>query len=295
MPRDTNTPTDRPLRVADPPPVNSPAIDESTYDGAPPISDSDYEGTYDQETTEEDEARIASETTAKERHPASRAISSVKDVTVMPEQLEGAGAQVALRSVFSRTISEPDKSFGSITAGFEMTETFPGTMSPQEIAEVATEQFILLKARVLDELELPYEQDPTTKRIMEAFPGSRQVAATAAQAAAPAPGRFGGRAAAPAAPQARRAARSVPQETPSRDELWGNLLDYPGRWYDQSQSKRSDGMPDFLSLDYVQADGWPVGLWLQYQGRDMCPDMEALNAIPVDAFAQTRPGRRANG
>lgn len=220
-------------------------------------------------------------------------------------EVNGMGSYVEITSVYSRTTEDSSGRWGSTTAGITLKETFPGEMSAGEIAEVAEGHYTILKPKVLDQLGLPYEQDPNTLLIMEVFPGSTTVARGPAQpqqmapspsapVPAPAPaGRFrsGGASAAPAPRTAQRGRTGGSggwEPAPSQAEMWTELLDYPHLWF-WNANKDKDTSPDFISTHYKNEQGYPASLWLEGRNGPNCPDEEALNAIPDEAFAQTKP------
>ena len=143
---------------------------------------------------------------------------------------------------------------------------------------------------------MPYSQDETTKMIMETFPGS-QVVASAPAEQAPRVAAQARQAAPPSNPPARpQQANTGPRRAPAAPakpaELWQELFDYPGDWF-WNEKKENANAADFMSTKYYKDDGWPVSLWIEsrFPGQS-CPDVEYLNAMDGNAFAQQRPRKR---
>jgi hypothetical protein len=90
---------------------------------------------------------------------------------------------------YSRTIKDPSASFGSITCGIDVAEVMPGTLDMPTLQELAKDQFIGIKALVLNQLGLQFSIDEETNNIMEIFPESQLVGQTRTAPLEPIPAR----------------------------------------------------------------------------------------------------------
>lgn len=176
------------------------------------------------------------------------------------------------------------------TAAAEVTlkQSFPGTMSPEEIQLCAQGLFQLAKQQTFDELGLQYEQN-AEGLIMEAFPDSKIVSSkklAAVRQAEPAPdGPYDEEEAFPdpepvqrpqanrsrpvaaqskPAPRAARAAsgrgRPAPQPVDA-DGYWEDVEKNPGDWFDNRETKTNPKAPDFRHKTWKE-NGYNVGLWI---------------------------------
>lgn len=81
--------------------------------------------------------------------------------------------EITIKARYRRVIQV--KQYEPAEADFEISETFPGTMPPEEIVECASSQFQIIKSLVFQQLGLDFKQDEITGLIMEAFPGTEVV------------------------------------------------------------------------------------------------------------------------
>lgn len=221
--------------------------------------------------------------------PPRKEQATVTDTSGMP--------MIEVASTFSRTLQvqqfEPQK------AEVTIRQSFPGTMTPQEVVELVQSQFVQIKSQVLLELGLPFEQDDETGRLIESFPGSTVVAsrpapnppAVAPPRAPAAPARTAPAARRPAAasgtpPKRQQASRGAQGgsggQTPSVEDMWSELLDYPHLWNDvRGEKEAGSRKPDFTSTQYMNDRGYPVGLWL----NDTKGRAPSVDEIPDEGFA----------
>lgn len=158
-----------------------------------------------------------------------------------------------------------------------VTQSFPASLSPEEIDESAKVLAQVVKVAVYEQLQLPYEQNEDTKVIHEVFPGSQNVAASPKLAAVPSePAEYTEAPTAPPVPQrtpqrrtgASRPATARPKPKGGEDDAWNDVMDHPENWYDNRTSKRNPNGPDFKATN---ASGWvnnrnePMSLWINGQ------------------------------
>lgn len=199
---------------------------------------------------------------------------------------------ITITSTFRRT--KQPASYETCTAELTVSETFVGSVSPEDVAQQAMSQFEVIKSEVFQQLGIDFEQDEATGRIMELFPNSVVVESHPSQKPKPAPRRL---AAAPEpepepeyeeepeeepapqrrAPRAPRASsapaqrRSSPSAPRARQQAaendpeghWQDLMENPGQWWDNRENKRNPKGPDFAHKAQKKAgSNFPVGLWL---------------------------------
>lgn len=184
----------------------------------------------------------------------------------------------------------------------DVEQTFPASLSPEEIMKSAERMATEVKVAVFDQLGLDYTQDEETRIVMEVFPGSQKVASLPRSAPVAAPDirdtaqsvqetplepsqTRRGRTTATNPPATRRRARSTPapvdQEQLTAD-LWESLVEHPENWFDNSQDKENPKAPDFRATNksgIKSADGrFPAGLWLNTCPEDLVlPDAGYAN------------------
>lgn len=189
-------------------------------------------------------------------------------------------AQTVIRTSFERvaqsTCGLPQ--YESARAAVSIEETFPGTLTPDEVAALVANQFIHAKGAVFQQLGIGFEQDETAV-LRETFGdvlavASAPTSAGAATVARPAPAQpatapptASPRPAARPAPRSAAAPRSAPATPalPTDEELWAELIERPDLWADVRPDKASGNAkpnaPDFRSS--IHKDGrFSKGLWL---------------------------------
>ena len=166
--------------------------------------------------------------------------------------------------------------YESARALVSVEETFPGTMNPDDVANIVANQFLHAKSAVLNQLGIAFAQDELGI-LRESFGDVAVVASHPAAAGTASVGRPPLRPvpspAAPPAPPQRPAPTAPParpaaaqrQAKPEDDGYWAEVMDRPDRWRDQRSDKASGaakpGAPDFVSLDHK--DGrFSKGLWM---------------------------------
>jgi hypothetical protein len=189
---------------------------------------------------------------------------------------------ITIQSTFTR--SHQLASYEQATASVTITEVFDGTVSPEDVATQASNQFLTIKSQVFNELGLPFEQDEESGLIIELFPGAEVVESK--PAAKPTARKVPGRRLAPvpddepeeddkprrAAPRAPRAAAPKPAASRNRKAAaddedpygdWADLAENPDDWeyFPDKESKRS---PDFRHKTRAQQGNprFKVSLWL---------------------------------
>lgn len=171
------------------------------------------------------------------------------------------------------------------TSEVTISETFDGTIDPDEISMQVASQHLIAKAQVFQELGLDFEQDEAG-RLVELFPGTEVVESKSAAKAKPAARRLRAapepepedepedepaprrtaprapRAAAPARPAARRAAPKPKGDDDDPYGDWQDLTDDPDSW-DYFAEKNTPKAPDFRHKTRKQANSnYRVSLWL---------------------------------
>lgn len=172
--------------------------------------------------------------------------------------------------------------YESARALVSVEETFPGTMNPDDVANIVANQFLHAKSAVLNQLGIAFAQDELGI-LRESFGDVAVVASHPAAAGSVSVARPPLRtvpAAAPVAPVTPLPQRPAPvapappvrppaaatgQHKPEDDGYWAELMDNPGRWRDQRPAKASGaakpGAPDFVSMDHKEGRFFK-GLWL---------------------------------
>lgn len=175
---------------------------------------------------------------------------------------------ITIRSRFRRVLQVAP--YQTAEAEISVEETFPGELSPDQIVDVAQNQFAIAKAQVFAQLGLKADFDEATGMIMEAMPDT--IAVTTPPTAVPV---------AAATPPA-----STPGAAPTanpKEAYWQDLAGNPANWKDLRPAKASGQLkptsPDFKSttIKDPKNDRFYVGLWLTD-----CP--EGL-AIPAAGYA----------
>ena len=195
--------------------------------------------------------------------------------------------EITIKVKFERQ-TQP-KQYEIARAGIELEMTYPGTFTPEQIANDGQSLYQVAKSLVFNELGVPFEQDSATGILMETFPGSTVMAIVpksepdhpvnkprAVRAVPQAPESPAGDDAddyyqdepepvtTPSRP-ARRAARPAPAPAPaglSTDDYWEDLEKNPGDWWDNRETKNNPKGPDFTSSKFKQDNGYRVALWL---------------------------------
>lgn len=159
-----------------------------------------------------------------------------------------------------------------------VTHTLEAGATAEAAAAAAAAMMRIAKSQVFLELDLPFEQDPTTQVIKQTFPSATVVHSQPVPAAQPAPAPAADPFAAVAQPVAQQPAlAAVPVADPT--DLWAQLAADPSQWYDNRLNKRNPKAPDFkhTTLPDPQNPQYKMSLWL----RDCPPGM----ALPAAGFA----------
>lgn len=204
---------------------------------------------------------------------------------------------ITVTSTFRR-VKQPAQ-YETATAEITVSETFVGSVSPEDVANQAMSQFEVIKSEVFQQLGIDFEQDEATGRIMEIFPNAVVVESHPSQKPKaparrlrpvkeeeppieayeddehswhstepqveeePAPVRRAPRApkAAPASNQRRQPARRNAEDDP--DGHWQDLMENPGDWWNNQENKRNPKGPDFAHKSKKRpGTNFPIGLWL---------------------------------
>jgi hypothetical protein len=146
--------------------------------------------------------------------------------------------ETTVRARFRRVMQV--KAYETAEAEVMVEETFPGTMSAEDIISTTNRAFATAKSQCLSQLGLGFSQDEETGAIMETFTHSAVVAAPAASAAAP-------------------------EAPPDADSgTWDKYEDIhlnPKAWFDNRDDKRNPKGPDFSHSSRKEGE-YRVGLWL---------------------------------
>jgi hypothetical protein len=206
---------------------------------------------------------------------------------------------ITISSTYRRTVQPAQ--YETAVAEVTVSETFLGSVSPEDIAQQSQSQFEIIKSEVLLQLGRDFEQDETTGRIMELFPNAVVVESKPSVArpvrAIPAARTPPSRAAQDRlaaledqganddynaevydepeepAPQRRapRAPRPVVRSAPAPrarateddpDGHWQDLMENPGQWWDNQDNKPNPKGPDFTHKSKKEGN-YKLGLWLR--------------------------------
>lgn len=208
--------------------------------------------------------------TTPEPQPTAELIEMAPDETVTVTPLPPIPGR-AMTIGFERNIRPAE--YESAKASASTTFVVPDDFPIDRLSELVENEFAQVRSAIYQQLGIAFTRDETTRVLVEAFPGSHQVAG-AAQAPNPSP--FAGTPFTPAAVTP-AAATAVPPAAPAPagpKPGWNEMAANPLAWTDNRGSKQSERSPDFVhsTATYVDKNGktQKVALWIESQ-YDPCP------------------------
>ena len=167
-------------------------------------------------------------------------------------------ANIVIRTSFRRVIQRQQYEPAEMMVAIE--ETYPGTLSAEEIQKQVEQLAAHCKSRVFTELGLDFSQDEETGVIMESFPDTNVV-----QMRQPEGLRAGEEAFETPPPAAGNTlARSVESLAPNDWQFpWNLVASEPKEWWDNSVGKANPKAPDFRhSTMNQEGSQYKVAVWL---------------------------------
>ena len=166
-------------------------------------------------------------------------------------------ASIVIRTSFRRVVQREQYEPTEMVVAIE--ETYPGTLSAEEIQKQAEQLAAHCKSRVFTELGLDFSQDEETGVIMESFPDTNvvQMGRRPIEGVRPGEESFD--------PPAQTMAPDT-SHGPAQSDWeypWNLVAENPKDWWDNSQGKKNPKAPDFRHSTLTQPDSdFKVAVWL---------------------------------
>jgi len=164
-------------------------------------------------------------------------------------------ANIVIRTSFRRVIQRQQYEPAEMMVAIE--ETYPGTLSAEEIQKQVEQLAAHCKSRVFTELGLDFSQDEETGVIMESFPDTNVVQMRQPE------GLRAGEEAFETPPPAAAPAAPAPAATSEWQFPWNLVASEPKEWWDNSTGKQNPKAPDFRhSTMNQEGSQYKVAVWL---------------------------------